>query len=404
MPDDVVVRQHPRRRCPDRRGRRQRAGDRRDQRLGVPVRVEELEVERLVHLRRADVAHQPLHRLYPGLAAEDARRPVVPVEDLAPVLVDLVDAVLVPERVPRRVRPVEVGRLVVPGVEQSQRPGPVRQRRVLDQSVRHVDPEAGHATVQPEPQNVEELGADLGVRPVEVGLLDVEQVQVPLARLPVGLDHAGPADPAEHRRPVVGGLFPVRALAVAEDVARALRRARGCRQRRLEPGVLVGGVVGDQVDHDLEPEHGRPLDESVGVRQPPEHRVDVLVVGDVVPGVGHRRAVERGDPDGVDAEVAQVGQPGRDAGQVADAVAVGVGPRARVDLVGHRTAPPVGGVVAVSGAVRGEVEEGRGRHTLKPEASPEPHANFLRSVSVLGWVGGAGDLGGVKRRLARLRG
>ena len=74
-----------------------------------------------------------------------------------------------------------------------------------------------------------------------------------------------------------------------------------------------------------------------------EQRLDVAVVGHVVAAVGHRRRVERRDPDGVDAEVAQVRQPGPDAGQVADAVAVAVGEAADVDLVDDRAAPPVGG-------------------------------------------------------------
>ena len=92
-----------------------------------------------------------------------------------------------------------------------------------------------------------------------------------------------------------------------------------------------------------------PGDEGVGVGERAEARVDVAVVGDVVAGVVHGGDVEGADPQGVDPEVAQVGQPARDAGQVADPVAVGVGPRARVHLVDDGVAPPrrVGGVGAV---------------------------------------------------------
>ena len=61
---------------------------------------------------------------------------------------------------------------------------------------------------------------------------------------------------------------------------------------------------------------------------------------DVVAVVLLGREVERRDPERVDAEVAQVGQPGRDAGEVPDAVTVGVGEAADVDLVDDGFRPP----------------------------------------------------------------
>ncbi len=81
-------------------------------------------------------------------------------------------------------------------------------------------------------------------------------------------------------------------------------------------------------------------DERVGVGQRPEQRVDVAVVGHVVAAVGHRGAEPRVDPDGVDTEVAQVGQPCVDPGDVADPVAVTVGETADVELVDDGVAPP----------------------------------------------------------------
>ena len=71
-----------------------------------------------------------------------------------------------------------------------------------------------------------------------------------------------------------------------------------------------------------------------------EDRVDRLVIAHVVAEVGHRRAVDRRKPDRVDPEAGDMIEPRADAGEVADAVAVGVRERARVDLVDDRRPPP----------------------------------------------------------------
>jgi hypothetical protein len=102
----------------------------------------------------------------------------------------------------------------------------------------------------------------------------------------------------------------------------------------------VGGVVGDDVDDDLEAEPVGVGQEAVEVGQRAEDRVDVAVVGHVVPAVDHGGAVERRQPDRVDPEVGEVGQAAAEAGEVADPVTVGVGEAARIDLVDHRISPP----------------------------------------------------------------
>src|SRR5690606_12235885 len=71
-----------------------------------------------------------------------------------------------------------------------------------------------------------------------------------------------------------------------------------------------------------------------------EQRVDAAVVGHVVAAVGHRGGVERGQPDGVDPEVAEVGEALAYSGQVADAVSGGVGEAADVDLIDDGITPP----------------------------------------------------------------
>ena len=122
------------------------------------------------------------------------------------VRVDLVDLVAALERVlsvrePGLIRSC-VGRSAPP------------DRRVLDEQVGHVDPEAVDATVRPEPQRREEVLPDLVNAPVEVRLLRGEEVEVPVAvadRLPRGA--------AEERPPVGRRLRPVGTVAAPDHVA-----------------------------------------------------------------------------------------------------------------------------------------------------------------------------------------
>jgi hypothetical protein len=106
-------------------------------------------------------------------------------------------------------------------------------------------------------------------------------------------------------------------------------------------------VVGDDVDDHAEVELVRAPLQAVEVVEGAEQRIHLAVVGDVVARVVLRREEEGGEPDRVDPELAERGESLGDAGEVADAVAVRVRERARVDLVDHGGAPPLG-----SGAVR----------------------------------------------------
>src|SRR5690606_15517368 len=109
-----------------------------------------------------------------------------------------------------------------------------------------------------------------------------------------------------------------------------------------EPRVLVGGVVGDEIEQQLETAGMRLRQQAVEVVERAEHRFDAAIIGYVVSEIGHRRRKNRRQPNRVDAERSDVIQPLDYAGQVSDAVAVAVLKRARVDLIYGSALPPPG--------------------------------------------------------------
>ena len=201
-----------------------------------------------------------------------------------------------------------------------------------------IQPEAVDAHVRPRLQDLQHRAHDMRIVEVEVRLMAEEAVPVVLLR---------------HRIP-----RPVRGLGVGEDDARALvllvavaphvvvALARALRRapRRLEPGVLVGGVVDHELGDHLEPAAMRLGHEGAEVLARPVVRMHVAVIGDVVAVVLERRRIERQQPHRVDAELLDVVELGGEAGEVADAVAVRVEERLDVQLVDDRVLVPERGV------------------------------------------------------------
>jgi hypothetical protein len=100
-------------------------------------------------------------------------------------------------------------------------------------------------------------------------------------------------------------------------------------------------VVDDEVHHQLHVPRVQLRDQLVELLERAEERVDVVVVGNVVAVVGHRRAVDRAQPDDVDTEQLEIVQVVQDSAEVTDAVTVAIGEAARIDLVDHGGLPPV---------------------------------------------------------------
>jgi len=104
--------------------------------------------------------------------------------------------------------------------------------------------------------------------------------------------------------------------------------------------VLVGGVVEDEIKHNLDAGPVGLFDEAIEVFHRTEFGVDAAVVGDVVAEVDIGRGVDGGEPERVDAEISEVAEFFGDAVQVADAAGGGVVEGARVDLIDDAVAPP----------------------------------------------------------------
>ena len=191
--------------------------------------------------------------------------------------------------------------------------------------VRHgVESEAVDPEIEPEAQHVQHRLLHLGVRVVQVGLMGEEAVPVVGAgdRIPRPVRHLG----VEEDDPRV----LVALVRLRPHVPVALRPALA---RLLEPRVVRGRVVDDEVGDHADPALVRRLDQAPEVLDRAVVGVDGEEVGDVVAAVPQRRRVHGQEPDAVDAEPLQVVELLRQTAQVAGAVVVGVEEPAQVHFV-----------------------------------------------------------------------
>ena len=225
---------------------------------------------------------------------------------------------------------------------------PLRKPGRLDQEGHGVHPEAGQALLRPEARDLGDLVPHLRVGDVEVGLLGVEAVQIPLARLlvvrPVRVLLVGEDDVARL----------LLRLVVAPDVEVAIGRvARG--PRLLEPRVADRRVVDDQVGDDPDAAVLRGAHHLGEVAERAELRVHGVEVDDVVAVVALGRGVERHEPDAGDADPREVVDALDEPRQVAAAVAVAVEERLDVEAVDDPVLPPE----VARGLLPGHVSAGR---------------------------------------------
>ncbi|GAA2230808.1 hypothetical protein GCM10010232_16490 [Streptomyces amakusaensis] len=332
------------------------------QRPGRPRTAQEVEVEGPVQDAGTQIAGEPVGLVgQPDLAGQDPGVGVG-VGDGAPGAVDAeefvaVDVGMRPAAFGRGVRGVRFG-----------------QVGILGQGDGGVDAHPGGTPVEPEAEHGLVLRSHPGVTPVEIGLFGREQVEVPLALSAVGQGGAGPRGAAEFGVPVVRRTLAAGPPAGAEVEQGALGAPRGRGERRAEPRVGPGDVVGHEVDEGAQTQLAGRADQPLGLVQGAEVGVDAAVVRHVVAAVGHRGGIPGGEPQSVHPQPGQIRQPVQDTGEIAGAVAVPVGETARVDLVDDGVAPPVG-------PGRGGVRHRHGRHDRRPGSGSAEYGVPARSTA-----------------------
>src|SRR6516165_2025496 len=129
-------------------------------------------------------------------------------------------------------------------------------------------------------------------------------------------------------------------VSVAPHVEVAERRASFCQSCTLKPGMLIGGVVDDQLGDDSQIAAVRLAHEGLEIGHPPVGWVDALVIGDVITVVTQRRGVKWQQPQRSDSEIAEIIELAAQALKIADAVVVGVKEGLYVQLIDDRVPVP----------------------------------------------------------------
>src|SRR5690554_2925072 len=110
----------------------------------------------------------------------------------------------------------------------------------------------------------------------------------------------------------------------------------------LEPFVLIGGMVDDQLGQDAQPPAVRFLDEATGILQGAVVGADAGIFGDVIAVVAPWRRIERQYPNGIHAKAHDVVELLDQAFEIANAVIVGVEKGLDVHLVDDGVLVPQG--------------------------------------------------------------
>ena len=123
---------------------------------------------------------------------------------------------------------------------------------------------------------------------------------------------------------------------VAPDVNIPFRTALGSPAGPLEPGMQVTGVVKHQVQNHAHALAMGRREEPMEGGEIPQIRMDSGEIRDVVAPVPQGGGINRGQPEGVDPQPTQVGQPRRKPLEITGAIAIPIGIAANDQLIDDR--------------------------------------------------------------------
>jgi len=189
-----------------------------------------------------------------------------------------------------------------------------------------VNAEAVHAQIQPVLDHVQHGLLHRRIVVVEIGLAAVEAV--PVVLLAEGIEGPVGAFRIEEDDAGVGVTLGGVAPHVIVPQTRLARLAG-----QAKPGMLVRGVVHDQVGDDPHPAPVHLIDDQPELLYRPIVGMDAVEAGDVITVVPQGRRIDGRDPDAVDPQPFQVIQALQDTGEVSPAVAVAIGEGAGVKLI-----------------------------------------------------------------------
>ena len=190
-----------------------------------------------------------------------------------------------------------------------------------------VQPEAVDAEIKPAPHHLNHGREHSGIVVIEVRLMRKEAVPVIGPNLgipgPIGFLGIVEDDPG----------FGEAAVGIAPHVPIARVGCRPAPARALEPGMLIGSVVDDELGNHPQLSTLGLLHEAPEILHRPEIRIDVAIVRNVVAIVSAGGWIERQQPERGHAEIFQIVELLGQSGKVPDAVAVAVGKCLDVKLI-----------------------------------------------------------------------
>ena len=166
-----------------------------------------------------------------------------------------------------------------------------------------VATEAVYAQIEPVIAYIYDFLPDLGIIPIQIGLLFAEQVQVPFSRRFVVF----PRFSRKTRSPIIRRTFAVFASALPPNIIIAIRIVDGG-TALFEPFVLVRGMVYDQIHHQADAAFMHFGDHFFPIVQSAEFGVYIAVIGNIVAVIVVRRFIYGGKPYGVYSKLFQIVQ------------------------------------------------------------------------------------------------